>query len=300
MVLVDSPAVDGPDGPAVQPVEVADDTDGAAEVPPLPLPEVPPESSSPSMLRNPAAERQLSPSKARLTQRAAEASAPQLEAGEEGDGEGEVGEDERQEGEGAGDAEAEAAVEAAEEVVVAPPSPSKMRRFSLPQLSAEGGLPKWNQFYTEESVNQRVQLMQHPKVKHALDQLWMAANFNAEDEIIDKEEYLMMHRKIVLALEPGTYPLEALAVASEDWVRDSEGKKGLDRERFLWSWFELADLWTESMEAEEYEQFLTSMMALLTREVRDEDGTLRAVWREDKDVIKVRVRVRVRVKASVR
>ena len=52
-------------------------------------------------------------------------------------------------------------------------------------------------------------------------------------------------------------------------MRDSEGKKGLDRERFLWSWFELADLWTETMEAEEYEQFLTSMMALLTREVRD-------------------------------
>ena len=111
--------------------------------------------------------------------------------------------------------------------------------------------------------------MQHPKVKHALDQLWTAANFNTEDEIIDKEEYLMMHRKIVLALEPGTYPLEALAVASEDWVRDSEGKKGLDRERFLWSWFELADLWTKSMEAEEYEQFLTSMMGLLTREVHD-------------------------------
>ena len=166
MVLVDSPGVDGPDGPAVLPV--ADDTDGAAEVPLLPPAEVPPESSSPSMLRNPAAERQLSPSKARLTQRAAEASAPQLEAGEEGDGEGEVGEDERQEGEGAADAEAEAAVEVeAAEEVVAPPSPSKVRRFSqLPQLSAAGGLPKWNQFYTEESVNQRVQLMQHPKVKH--------------------------------------------------------------------------------------------------------------------------------------
>ena len=188
MVLVDSPAVDGP---AVLPVDVADDTDGAAEAPLLPLPEVPPESGSPSTLRNPAAERQLSPSRFRLTQRAAEAGASQSEVGEE---EGEVGEDERQEGEGAGDAEE----------VVAPPSPSKVKRFSqLPQLSQSGGLPKWNQFYTAESVNQRVQLMQHPKVKQALDQLWTAANFNAEDEIIDKEEYLLMHRKIVLALEPG-------------------------------------------------------------------------------------------------
>ena len=60
-------------------------------------------------------------------------------------------------------------------------------------------------------------------------------------------------------------------MATEDWVRDSEGKRGLDRERFLWSWFELADLWTDTMEAEEYEQFLTSIMALLTREVRDKD-----------------------------
>ena len=106
---------------------------------------------------------------------------------------------------------AEGRGEAAEEVV-APPSPSKVKRFSLrssaaARLSAAGGLPKrWNQFYTEESVNQRVKLMQHPKVKHALDQLWSAANFNTEDEIIDKEEYLMMHRKIVLALEPGTWP----------------------------------------------------------------------------------------------
>ena len=151
MVLVDSPAVDGP---AVLPVDVADDTDGAAEAPLLPLPEVPPESGSPSTLRNPAAERQLSPSRFRLTQRAAEAGASQSEVGEE---EGEVGEDERQEGEGAGDAEE----------VVAPPSPSKVKRFSqLPQLSQSGGLPKWNQFYTAESVNQRVQLMRHPKVKH--------------------------------------------------------------------------------------------------------------------------------------
>ena len=47
---------------------------------------------------------------------------------------------------------AEGREEAAEEVV-APPSPSKVRRFSQPpQLSAAGGLPKWNQFYTEESA----------------------------------------------------------------------------------------------------------------------------------------------------
>jgi len=130
------------DGPAVLPIEVADDADEAAEtpeateIPLLPLSEMPPESSSPGALRNLAVERQLSPSKFRLKQRAAEMESSQFAVGDEG----EVGEDEDQEGE----------ADAAEEEVVAPSSPSKVRRFSqLPQLSAAGGLPKWNHFYTE-------------------------------------------------------------------------------------------------------------------------------------------------------
>ena len=84
--------------------------------------------------------------------------------------------------------------------------------------------------------------MKHPIVKEAMEELWKAANFNANDEIIDHEEYVMMHRKIVLALEPSTHPVEALAAAQEDWPRDSEGKRGLDKQRFQWAWFELADL----------------------------------------------------------
>ena len=127
------------DGPAVLPIEVADDADEAAEtpeateIPLLPLSEMPPERSSPGALRNLAVERQLSPSKFRLKQRAAEMESSRFALGDEG----EVGEDERQEAE----------ADAAEEEVVPPSSPSKVKRFS--QLTAEGGLPKWNHFYTE-------------------------------------------------------------------------------------------------------------------------------------------------------
>jgi len=145
------------DGPAVLPILVPDDTDEAAEIPEateiplLPLSEMPSESSSPGTLRNPAVERQLSPSKFRLKQRVAEMESSQFAVGEEGEeGEvGEVGEEERQEGEATGEAEA-AAEDAAGDVAEAPSSPSKVKRFSqLPQLSKAGGLPKWNHFYTE-------------------------------------------------------------------------------------------------------------------------------------------------------
>jgi hypothetical protein len=124
------------------------------------------------------------------------------------------------------------------------PSAGKLERFQhgVVAVGEAGGLTKWNYFYSEDSVKQRVRLMKHPIVKEAMEELWKAANFNANDEIIDHEEYVMMHRKIVLALEPSTHPVEALAAAQEDWPRDSEGKRGLDKQRFQWAWFELADL----------------------------------------------------------
>ena len=75
----------------------------------------------------------------------------------------------------------------------------------------------------------------------------------------------------------------------EEWKEDSEGKKGLDRERFDWCWFELADMWTSSMEAEEYAEFLHTVLRLMTttKSVRREDGTIRqqVVWRDDREVM---------------
>ena len=65
------------------------------------------------------------------------------------------------------------------------------------------------------------------------------ANTDPRDAIIDKDEYLVMHRKIVLAIDPTITPKQAQAQAKEDWVRDSEGKPGLDRKRFYWTWFEV-------------------------------------------------------------
>ena len=39
---------------------------------------------------------------------------------------------------------------------------------------------------------------------------------------------------------------------------------GLSRDAFEWCWFELADLWTETMEADEYVSFLRTMLGLVT------------------------------------
>ena len=161
------------------------------------------------------------------------------------------------------------------------PSPSKLRRLSA-GVSTSANPAVLNRFYSEESLLRRYALMQHPRIVQALDRLWAAANTDGADKRLDRAAYQVMHRKLVLALDPSTPPSEAIEAAEEDWGRDSEGEEGLDKERFCWCWFELADLWTESMEAAEYETFLTRTMSMIT--TTDPKG--RVTWRDDKEVMR--------------
>ena len=136
------------------------------------------------------------------------------------------------------------------------------------------------EFYSKEGVNSRLLIMEQPNVKQALEELWACANcVDPEDEVIDKSEYKIMHRKIVLHLQPMATPNEAMEAAEEDWLRDSMGEEGLSKERFIISWFELADLWTEDMSAEEYEEFLRETMEAIVR--RRPDGLVE--WQRDRE-----------------
>ena len=64
-------------------------------------------------------------------------------------------------------------------------------------------------------------------------------------------------------------------VAEEDWARDSKGNPEMEKEDFMDAIFELADLWTSSLEATEYSQFLMWLLGILS------DGT---TFRDDADI----------------
>ena len=91
-----------------------------------------------------------------------------------------------------------------------------------------------------------------------------------------------MHRKIVLHLTPMATPAEAMDATEEDWLRDTMGEDGLSKQRFIVSWFELADLWTKSMEASEYEEFLIGLLDAIV--VQHPDGMIE--WKDDRDIIR--------------
>ena len=93
------------------------------------------------------------------------------------------------------------------------PSPSKLRRLSA-NASASANPAMWNKYYSDESLRRRYALMQHPRIVEALNRLWVAANTDAADQVLDRSEYRVMHRKLVLALDPTTPPPEAVKTTS--------------------------------------------------------------------------------------
>ena len=97
-----------------------------------------------------------------------------------------------------------------------------------------------------------------------------------------RAQYLVMHKKIVLALEPETMPAEAAEAAEEDWLQDSEGALSIDKAQFDACWLELADMWTNTTQPNEYADFLEATTAIMTVEV-GQDGIL---WLDDAEIIK--------------
>lgn len=136
-------------------------------------------------------------------------------------------------------------------------------------------------FYSRDSMARRLKLMVHPTIQAALDRVWECADSD-HSGFISRVEYMVLHRKVTLALDPTTLPQKAFTSAREDWLKDSEGRpKGLDKERFVRSWFELADLWTDSLEPEAYVYFLQTMIGALTRTA----PTGEVEWATDRQVI---------------
>jgi hypothetical protein len=116
-----------------------------------------------------------------------------------------------------------------------------------------------------------------------LDFIWTATDRDGSGTI-DKEEYMVMCRKVYRAIVDDTNSPEADAeitrIAEEDWDADRQGHDHLNYERFTRAWFQLADHWTHDLSADSYEKFLSNIFTSLTE--RDVNGNI--VWRNDRDI----------------
>ena len=116
-----------------------------------------------------------------------------------------------------------------------------------------------------------------------LDHIWDATDRDGSGTI-DKDEYIIMCRKVYRAIVDDTDSQEAhdeiTRIAEEDWDADRQGHDHLNYARFTRAWFQLADHWTHDLNPESYESFLSNIFTTLT----DRDANGHIVWRDDNQI----------------
>ncbi|ETO77220.1 hypothetical protein F444_07546 [Phytophthora nicotianae P1976] len=117
--------------------------------------------------------------------------------------------------------------------------------------------------YTPEALALRFSLRNHPDVIDAVKQLW-SIEFPRDDMgCIDQHGYASLFRRIGRSLEPDASKRRLRRMEKtikEDWSRDSKGESVMSFANFFDSVFELADLWCETIDVDEYIAFLRTLL----------------------------------------
>lgn len=166
---------------------------------------------------------------------------------------------------------------------------SEIPQFVVTKVqSAEdlAGLSFWQQgdeaMYTASNLKARSSNRKHPLVTEVLDIWWAAATANAnaskKKAKVTRSKYVTIFTKIGIALtEEGDEadPEGAHSEAEEAWSEDSKGNDAMNERLFLDSVFELADVWTVTVDPKEYADWLRQLFSRVGREhppgFRDDD-----------------------------
>eukprot|EP00741_Cyanophora_paradoxa_P010008 tig00000157_g9694.t1 len=134
-----------------------------------------------------------------------------------------------------------------------------------PEASAQGST-----LYTLPNLLRRDIMRFDPQMQSVLRQFWEAC-VAKRTEKIEWAEYQALHMCLARALAPADWNTASEAQsAREDWDMDRRGLEYIDRERFLFSIFQLADQWTDEISLKDSLEFLYKLFRNIT------------VWRSDR------------------
>ena len=129
-----------------------------------------------------------------------------------------------------------------------------------------GQVPLWMQGNAAmaelDNLKKRFSLRRHPLVLEALEKWWRTAQHSMQQAggdgyMLTREEYMQVFSRVfTVMVEEDFDPEEAMTTAEEDWASDAKGGQFMRRSDFLDSLFELADVWTEEIDPQEYADFL--------------------------------------------
>ncbi|CEG46673.1 uncharacterized protein PHALS_03281 [Plasmopara halstedii] len=145
-------------------------------------------------------------------------------------------------------------------------------------------------FYTPEALTLRFNLRNHPDVVNAINKLWSVDLPRDELGCIDQRGYTSLFRKIGRTLEPHASKQRLRnmeKIIREDWNRDRNGELVMSFSSFFDSIFELADIWCETMNAEDYVTFIRNLVlgvSTMQSNVRHEKNIGKRLLRSQKQI----------------
>lgn len=120
-------------------------------------------------------------------------------------------------------------------------------------------------YYTKDRMQQRADLKNEKIVKKAIQNFLTVFPFDTE-ETIGKDEYLKVQGKIMSLIRPDLKGDEGKRVLEADWHRDSKGKQRMTKEQMFDAVFEMADIWTPEIKAEQMAAFLELLKFKIKRD----------------------------------
>ena len=112
--------------------------------------------------------------------------------------------------------------------------------------------------YTTEAINMRRRLRADTDVGNRINRWWCHFNRPAGRLFFEVDAYVYMHIVLDHAVNGNEFATdeELIADAAVDWLEDAESKTAIVYDVFFNAIYELADLWTHSVEKVEYIEFL--------------------------------------------
>ena len=106
-------------------------------------------------------------------------------------------------------------------------------------------------YETPEALERRLALLRAPSIVRACRQFWDTLQLD-EGGPMRRGQYLEIHRLLTAELAPKMGESEWAEEAEEDYADDLRGHSRLNLARSIMSIFEVADLWTDSVEEWQY------------------------------------------------
>lgn len=130
-------------------------------------------------------------------------------------------------------------------------------------------------FENEDLKKEREKIRSNDVFIECVKNIWMNILNKKLNDKFSKIEYFKVMLRICKVLIPQFEIKQVIKIINDEWNNDSKGKKYLNFDSFFNTFFELADIWTPTINAHDYAFFLKSLFYRITFiQIKNKNGEI--------------------------